>query len=683
MGRLFFYRNMAKTNLKNHAQLYIPYVVVGMMMSAMFYILYFLANDETTSKLKGGGSLPIILTMGTAVVGILSVILLLYTNSFLMKRRKKEFGLYNVLGLEKRHIVRIMFFELFYSAGAAIILGMGMGILMYKGLCLLLVRLMKGGVAYGFFVSVPCLVVTVVVFVAIYAFSYIVNCISIARMKTIELLHSSQTGEREPKIKWVLVLLGCIALGIGYYIAITTKAPLKALGLFFVAALLVMLGTYFLFVAGSIAILKGFKKNKSYYYHPKHMTAVSGLLYRMKQNAVGLASICILSTAVLVVISTTLSLYAGVEEYVEHASPYDVSVSYVPHSVSKDIVKLRSIEKSLADDMEKECEKNGLTVTETQFTCFFHGCYGFADNELLSGNNAYTGNIDDFSSMEKLIMVCAISAEQYKELTGENISLGKNEVAMYTLKDNRVQLKEEFKIDGMDFKCVKTLEEFPMEDPEYGLFNCFYIVMDSDDTMNEVCETFEEHGIIMASFDYTFGMNVTSDKEDKNARLKKATEIALKAASKDCEEGFSTRVDLKFETEDMCYGFYGGLFFLGITLGVVFMIGLMLIIYYKQISEGYEDRERFQIMLKVGMSKKEVSQSIKSQILQVFFLPLVVAIVHLSVAFPMLARILKVLSLAGTVTYVQCTLICVAGFAVIYGVVYAITARVYYKIVTV
>lgn len=683
MGRLFFYRNMAKTNLKNHAQLYIPYVVVEMMMSAMFYILYFLANDETTSKLKGGGSLPIILTMGTAVVGILSVILLLYTNSFLMKRRKKEFGLYNVLGLEKRHIVRIMFFELLYSAGAAIILGMGMGILMYKGLCLLLVRLMKGGVAYGFFVSLPCLAVTVVVFVAIYAFSYIVNCISIARMKTIELLHSSQTGEREPKTKWVLVVFGCIALGIGYYIAITTKAPLKALGLFFVAALLVMLGTYFLFVAGSIAILKGFKKNKSYYYHPKHMTAVSGLLYRMKQNAVGLASICILSTAVLVVISTTLSLYAGVEKNVERMSPYDVSMSYVPDSASKDIVQLRTIEKALAAAMEKECKKNKLTVTETHFSSSFQGCYGFADNELVSGKKANAGQIDGFSSMEKLMIVCAVSTEQYKALTGENISLGKNEVAMYTLKDNRVQLKEEFKIDGMDFKCVKTLDEFPLEDPEYGLFNCFYIVMDSEDTMNELCKAFENNGIVTASFDCTFGMNVTSDIENRNTRLKNASEIVMKAATKDIEEEFSTHINLRFETEDMYYGLCGGLFFLGITLGVVFIIGLMLIIYYKQISEGYEDRQRFQIMLKVGMSKKEVSQSIKSQILQVFFLPLVVAIVHLAVAFPMLTRILKGMSFAGTVTYVQCALICVAGFAVIYGIVYAITARVYYKIVTV
>lgn len=685
MNKLALYHRLAVSNLRRNGQLYLPYGIMGMGLVAMFYIVLFLAGDEKLTQIRGAAYLPFIMQLGTIVVGILSVIMLLYTNSFLMKRRKTEFGLYNILGMEKRHIARVMLVECLYAAAASIVLGLVLGVGLYKLLVLLMLRLMGENAVFGFYLSQRCIVMTAALFGGIYVLGYFYDLIQVARSKPIELLHSSHTGEREPKIKWIMTIVGVAALAGGYYISITTESPLKAIELFFIAVLLVILGTYCLFTAGSIALLKLLKGNKRYYYQPRHMTAVSGLLYRMKQNAAGLASICILSTMVLVMISTTVCLYIGIEDSINLTYPYDLTLSAAAGNVGEEDEAFSvEMQDAIFDVIQETAEEKGVPLALLEKLDYLNIGALFQDGEFCTD----ISTVEDYASSD-LWSLYFITREEYEDFTGTSLDLKENEIALYRLATSSSALPESFRLMGEDYQVKTQLNYYPVPANNGDqMFNCAGVVLSSQAELDRVYEQQQaDYGANASGMAHCVVVNYGGAEEEQIRELEREIQDRVhKAASDKAEEmtdgGYGSSSASKQEAWDYDFAMVGSLFFLGLVLGAVFLMATVLIIYYKQVSEGYEDRERFQIMQKVGMSKAEVGQSIRSQILMVFFLPLGMAVLHLAAAYPLLVRLLRIFAISSNMLFVACCCVCVLVFAAAYTVVYGITAKVYDKIVS-
>lgn len=678
------YAKLAAENIHKNRRLYIPQILTGGGLIAVFYILLTICKDEELSNVRGGNYLPEIMRLGVVIMTFLSVVLILYTNSFLMKQRKREYGLYNVLGMEKRHVGRIMMFETLFSASISIIMGLVSGVVLYKLCELFICRILNVETVLGFYYIVPkTLLLTGLLFAGLYLFTYILNRIQFARLKPVELLKSVQTGEKEPKIKWLILIVGLVTLGAGYYIALTTKNPLRALTLFFVAVGLIIVATYFLFTAGSIALLKFLKKRSKFYYHPRHMTAVSGLLYRMKQNAVGLASICILATAVVVMISSTVSLYAGIEDTLNSNYPHDmiVGANYQTDEMIDTGVDLQSVVK---ETIEASARKNGLTIIYEEEQTYLDVVFGYREEELTLN---LTDNMAEMLE-DKIAFCFFITEEEYTKLTGNVLELSEGQIACYNPSKNSFGIKGDVKICGKDFNIRNQLPEYPISMANYGFYDCFGMVVADEDLEYIFVKQKEIYGesaseishMVLVDFDntrdeiYKAGSYIMSD-----------VSAAVSAAIEDisgANGGYSYHCESRAENEVYLYGMYGSLLFLGLILGIVFLFATVLIIYYKQISEGYEDRARFQIMRSIGMSHSEVKSSIRSQILIVFFLPLAFAAVHVAVAFPIIKRLLFILELTQTGLFLICTIIVFLVFAVIYVTIYSLTARTYYKIVS-
>lgn len=605
--------------------------------------------------MPGGGSLLGMMSFGTITIGIFSVIFLFYTNSFLMKRRKKELGLYNILGMEKRHIGKMLFFETLFIAVIGLAGGLLCGILFSKLIILILMKMLNFTTPIAFEVSMRGIVMTMTLFCAIFIVMLISNQARIHLANPIELLHGGNVGEKEPKTKWILAVFGFLALGSGYFIAITTKSPIDAIALFFVAVILVIVGTYCLFTAGSIVLLKALRKRKNYYYQTKHFTSVSGMIYRMKQNAVGLANICILSTMVLVMISTTVSLYLGVEDALDFRFPADITIqkNYEPNDTfSKDTLKQEALKRI------KEAKRCVSDIKEQTSLAFSVGREGnsFVFEE---GNNTI--------ATSKQHVLIFISAGEYKALTGKEASLNKDEVLIFS---DPIKLGKTFDLFGTTYTVKGELTKPPIEsDYKSLLVNTHFIVVADDGVLNHIYqgekEVYKERA---NSIEYQLNINIDGTDEEIIACFNKVKDLGDYTSSR-----AATRKDF--------YTIYGGFLFLGIFLGTLFLMATVLIIYYKQISEGYDDKERFEIMQKVGMSKEEVKNSIGSQVLTVFFLPIVAAGIHVLAAFPMITRLLVLFNLTNISLFVYCTLGTVIIFAIIYAIVYLVTARVYYKIV--
>lgn len=675
-----YYVKMAITNLRKNSRLYLPQILTGAGLTAMFYILVTLAVDERLRSVRGGRYLPDIMPLGTIVVGILSVILIFYTNSFLMKQRKREFGLYTVLGLEKRHVGRILFWESAISSLLSVLTGLLLGILLYKLCALLICRILLVESVLGFYhVSLTSIVPTVLFFLAVYLVAFVFNRIQLARLNPVELLQSTHTGEKEPKIKWLLLIIGILSLGAGYFLAVTTDNPLAAMNLFFLAALLVILGTYCLFVTGSIALLKLLKNRKSFYYHPRHMISVSGLMYRMKQNAMGLASISILATMVLVMISTTVSMYAGVEETLIRQYPHDfyISAGYETETEAHKEIPLDNLSKI----MHQAAEASNLEISgefqQRYFSCAFN---------RKKGNIFGTNRSENISEIVECFFV---TAEEYQQLTGMKIELSKDQMAIFSADTGSQAFTagDTLSIGEKTYTCTESLSSFPINMTAYSLVNCYGMVVSDEDTFTEILNLQkEEYGSAASDAAHHLVLDFADEKamaesydqfvEDFGKGIR-----AYIDAQPDSTGGYGTSVDSLWDTIDYLYGMYGTLLFLGLLLTLVFLFATALIIYYKQISEGYEDRERFQIMQKVGMSSDEVRGTIRSQILLVFFLPLLVAALHMAFAFPMLTKLLKILFLSDQMLFFWCTAASLGVLAVIYVVIYSMTARVYYRIV--
>lgn len=659
------YTKLAITNIKNNRQFYFPYLLTGIITVAMFYIMCALESNPGIQSMPGAKDLGLILRLGIGVIGIFAVIFLFYTNSFIIKRRKKELGIYNILGMEKRHIAKILSKEAFFTAIIAIGGGLVTGVLFHKLACMLLYRMIgfNGGITFSF--SKKGVMITAILFAIVYLLTYIYDLFQVQLANPIELLQSGNKGEREPKTKAIMAVLGVLCLGTGYFIAITTKNPIKALTLFFVAVILVIIGTYLLFTAGSIALLKILRRNKGYYYQTKHFTSVSGMIYRMKQNAVGLANICILSTMVLVAVSTTVSLYVGVEDIMKERYPNEINISayYDTGAPAED---------SIAPIVEKSVKESGRKIRheEDYLELYFaaikdQGQYSLDKEKVKTAGDRVSGFV-------------VLTREDCKKKYNEEIpELAENEVALFTIKktDMDTLVLENRSYHVKEIKQFQNTEDF--ETIADIMDEYYYVIVNDVQDMERLWqlqkEIYQENS---SSISRQVRLDIDGDSEQKKECFEN-----IKTALGPEQAKARILIDSRQSNLDEFYQIYGGFLFLGLFLGILFLMITVLIIFYKQISEGYDDKERFSIMEKVGMSNDEVKATIRSQVRTVFFLPILMAAVHVGMAFPMIKRLLSLFGLSNTALFTGCMAGTILVFTLIYLLVFLKTSKTYYKIV--
>lgn len=668
----FFYARLAVNNIKKNKQIYIPYIITCIITISFYYIMKSLSLNEGINDLWGGATVSYTLGLGCKVVMIFAAVFLFYTNSFLMKRREKEFGLFHVLGMEKKHLMKVVGLETIYIGIVSLAIGFLFGMALDKVMFLVLLRLLDTEIPLGFYISKEAILSTIVLFGVIFALIFLNAVRRLQSSKPVELLKGENVGEKEPKAKWFLALLGALCLGAGYYLAVTVKNPLEALTVFFVAVILVILGTYLLFTAGSIALLKLLRSNKRYYYRTKHFIGVSGMLYRMKQNAVGLANICILSTMVLVMVSSTTSLVIGMNDVITARYPneYNVYLSDEAYDETNQ-AKMESAAANVKSMVSEVLAGFGLEATESQGYRYLD----FAVNEK-DGNYSITQEMN-YWELDNLCEMAFLSLDDYNAMTGENVELNDNEVMVYCGRDDIES--DTVLLDGYEFQVVKRLDQFVGNgEIASNIVNTYFFIVNSPEIIDSMYLWQKEiYGENCSDIRYYYGVEADGEEET----LKQAyEEINNRLGTLDLG-GVTGYADCRAQSRNSFYGLYGGLFFIGIFLGLLFTVAAILMIYYKQITEGYYDRDRYIIMQNVGMSQKDVKASIHSQILTVFFLPLLTAGVHIIFAYPVIEKILACLNLMNTRLYVYCTVGCFIVFSLLYILVYTWTAKVYYSIV--
>ncbi len=651
------YRRLAASTLKKNARTYLPYLLSACGTVAMFYILAYLALDS------GSGTTGLVMQLGAVVVGIFALIFLFYTNSFLIKRRKKELGLYGILGMEKRHIFRMMAYETLYCFLISVVSGLAVGLLFSKGVQLLFLHILQMPVQWGFAFSPSAALVTVLLFAGIFFLTLLSNLRQVHISQPIELLRGSQVGEREPRANWPLAILGIVLLAAGYALAQFVNNPLWAFVLFFLAVILVILGTYALFTSTSIAALKLLRRNKTYYYQTKHFISVSGMIYRMKQNAAGLASICILSTMVLVMVSTTTSLYAGMNEMFSwytrdfrvRAYADSESGGYTPSAPSRLILSQQGYEPL---DEQVYSSLSFATVRDGE------GGFAFVPQD---DANAMEASVDDIMQFTMLTLA------DYNLLSNNAYELAQGEVLLAAARGTDAFDQPQLRVFGLEFDVAANVTAPDIYAADYMGTELYYLIVPDAHTFWQIANLeIQFYGNNATYVENVYAFNVDAGASvDEQAALRTDL-LAQGSVSVTC-----TALDKQGIQE-----FYGSFFFLGIFLGLLFLMATAMIIYYKQISEGYDDRARFELMQKVGMTAEEIRSAVRSQVLTVFFFPLVMAGVHIVFAFKMIAMLMSLLQLTNTTLFALTTVVCFFAFAAVYALIYAITARSYYRIVS-
>ena len=656
-----FFPKLAASNIKKNGKAYIPYILSCVMTVAMFYIVKSLSYNPGLKNMVGSSTMMTMMSMCSVMIALFAIIFLFYTNSFLVKRRKKEFGVFNILGMEKSHIAKTMAWENFYVTLISIAGGLVIGIALDKAMFLLIAQVLNEEISLGFFISDKAIISTVVMFCIIFLLILLNSIMQIQTANPIELLTAGNAGEREPKTKWILTILGLLSLGTGYYIALAIKNPITALVYFFFAVILVIIGTYMLFTAGSIALLKILRKNKKYYYKTKHFTSISGMIYRMKQNAVGLANICILSTAVLVMVSSTSSLMLGMQDVIATRYPDDFIVYSNETSEERAYESFDAIR-----ELQEEQNLNVTSEREYRYLVF---------PAFINGDTFEVTRDANFSSLGNLNNLIFVSLSDYNRVMGTDKTLAEDEILVYS---DRLQFNyPTLKIFDREYSVKEKIDEFIGN----GLIvavaaNTQFIVLPDGTDIDELYALQKEALSDGASeIQYYYGFNSDADEETQRAFYRTLLEDYV-------GHGYEGTIESKADSRSEFVGLYGGFFFIGIFLGILFIMATVLIIYYKQISEGYDDKQRYEIMQKVGMTHQEIKNSIRSQVLTVFFLPLIVAGIHIAVAFPIITKLLALLNLLNVQLFLTCTVVCYVVFAVMYLLIYLLTARTYYKIVS-
>ena len=665
------FSRLAKQNIRNNKSTYIPYMITCIFCIAMIYMMEFLRDCPTLDQaVRQADEVRMIVFTGEIVVEIFCIIFLIYSNSFLMKRRQKEIGLYNILGLERNHIGIVMFLETIITSIGSLAGGIAAGIIGSKLALLLLLKLLHIPSVLGFYISVKGIFTCLFMFGIVFLMILFLNLAKIHLSRPVELLRGNNIGEKEPAAKWLMALIGFICLGAGYYLAVTTESPIKAITIFLLAVILVMTGTYLLFTAGSIVILKFLRRRKSFYYRTGNFISISGMLYRMKQNAIGLASICILSTGVLLMISMTVSIYFGMNDIMLNRYPYDVDMSVTSISEEECQTAIEAFEKAIADNkvpVEKSMEEIYLDIV----------CSKNGDEILIKPANIIRNS-------DSVLVLSLLNQAEYERLTG--ISANLNDGEIFAWYPSAVQ-KDSVTVDETEFTVKKWLDKNPLTCGEDAVSdNAVLVVTDEDFKKFDEMRTEMYKGVSasLAGEDLTLhlGLDITgsdTDKIDFGTPVMEAVK-ALRKSGGLSENAWITS-GIRQQEYESYYADNGSLLFIGIFLGSLFLMGTAMIIYYKQISEGYEDQKRFEIMQKVGLSRREVRSSVRRQILMVFFLPLLMAMLHITMAFPMIRRLLLLFGMTNTKLFIGCTAGTVPIFAVVYGLIYLMTARSYYHIV--
>ena len=670
--------------MKSNRRFYLPYILTVIGTAAAFYIMAAIVSDPGSKELAAGTSngpmyVSMFMTLGMFVLGLFSCIFLLYTNSFLMKRRQKELGLYSVLGMSKTNIAGIMVFEALYIALIGIGGGLAVGILLTKLVSLALFRLMRLPVPFGFSVQPIAIIIVVLFFAGLILLTLLANLAKVGRSRPVELLRGGNVGEKEPKANWFLTIVGVLFLGAGYAAAMLVDNPGMAVAVYFLAVFAVIIGTYCLFTSVSIAVLKALRRNKRYYYKAKHFISVSGMLYRMKRNAVGLANICILCTMVMVMVSGTLSLYLGSEEQVNVYCPSDVVVetTYYASSTEDHVYNEETGEETIEYHTPYDA-----AAMDAWFEDYFAG-------HKLAPSAAKAVEYYSFTAVDSedhVSLVTAVTAVTYAQLTGEPVpELAPGEALAHVPSGYKFG-------DGLNFLdkdgntlSIQFVGEAQLSSAQVELNTAILSQSEDDDIVLVVPDRAallelvagQENGSYVWRGQYDF------DASDEALAAMVDDYFAASSEGDGVDAGYYDvlRIDLRSETERDVYGLSGGFLFLGVFLGIVFLMATVLIIYYKQVSEGYEDNARFEIMRKVGLSEREARRAIRSQILTVFFMPILVAAIHIAFDFNLVVLLLRLFSLTNVKLTALCTLGTLLVFCAVYAVVYALTARSYYKIV--
>lgn len=657
-----FSPKLARDGLRRNRRLFSPYLFTCIGTVAMFYIFAFLHESEAVANMRGGGNVRVIMGMGMCVLAVFSAIFLFYTHSFLLRSRKKEFGLYNILGLDKKNIAAVLFFENLYCALISLGAGLLFGIAFSKLAELGLLALIRSDVTYTLSVSSAAIGNTVGVFGVLFLLLFFSSLFQIQRTSAICLLHSESIGEKPPKANPLLGLAGVLMLGAAYFIAVTIQEPIKALGMFFIAVLLVIFGTYLLMIAGSVVFCRLLQKNRRYYYHRRHFVSVSSMVYRMKRNGAGLASICILATMVLVMISSTFSLYIGAEDAINARYPRDFTV------------RIR-------------CEKDNLSTVREAMDAVLNEHHASLQNivaysrlkqqGVLSPDGTFSSALNQESIVGELYLV---SLDDYNRSVGADETLADGEALIYGIHHAGIEKLKTVSLNGAVSLKIKRVvsRQIPDGDAVSMIYPITVLVVPDLDRLEDTLKNADPNGSLDRQFFFMFDTPLDSRRQ---LALWEALDDGLDTAAKNGKLTTSSVQCVAADRVDF-YGTFGGLFYLGILLSIVFLFATVLIMYYKQLSEGTEDRVRFDIMQKIGMTKGDIRRSINSQMLTVFFLPLILAGVHLAFAFPMIQKLLTLFNLYNTALFAASTVTSFLMFALFYAIVYRMSSNAYYSIVS-
>ncbi len=684
------YSKLAWTNIRKNRKTYLPYMVSAIGMVMMFFITLNLALDPQVAAFEEGNWAQMILALGAIVIGLFSVILLFYTNSFLMKRRKTELGLYNVLGMGKTHIAKVLLWENLFTALISIGVGIAGGMVFSKAAQVLLLRMIGKSIDYAFVIQPMALVWTGVLFTGIFAVIYMKSAVEVGRQSTVDLLYSKSQGETEPRANFVLALLGLLFLGAGYVLAMTVKHPADAIMTFFVAVIAVIIGTYCTFISGSVALLKLLRKNKNYYYKTSHFIATSSMIFRMKKHGAGLASICILSTMVLVMISSTACLYFGANDAVDAAYPRDLEAIVNLYESNEETFAAASSD--LDELLEESLAAQGLNAKNVLHYTLYAFYAKMTDGVLTpladyeAGSRSYT----------------VMTAAEYNENFGTQVQLERSQL-LYKM--NEGSLREDMlTLADKRYAVVGKAKDLVLRGADASdLSDVVYLVVSDQNEFLRIMTYLQQsdagHGFHMIC-SRAFDLTDAAGNALTEAQITEAADRIMEAFRDPVSGGPScvigthggnqpvyTGMDLSCRSRGSAMNAfqnaYGGLFFLGILLSLAFLGATVMIMYYKQITEGYDDKERFRILRDVGMSDREIKRSIRDQVLKVFFIPLLGAGLHIAFAFHIIKLMIKVFGISNTSLLIYTTLASYLLFAAFYVVVYLITSKAYYKIVAV
>lgn len=660
------YARLAKTNLSKNRQNILPYLLSCIGTVVMFFIMDTLAQGSGFDSMIGKDTILTVMGMGTYIIGLFAVTFLIYSNSFLAKRRKKEFGLFQILGMEKKHLAKILFFESLYLWAVSLGIGILLGVLLYRLLFLVLIKLTGLNGTIGFAFSAKAVRSTMLLFGLIFVINFLLSLRQIHVSQPVELLHGGAQGEREPKTKLLTAVFGFMLLGVGYYLALTCQSSMDALDKFFIAIALVMAGTYCLFSAGSIAFLKILKKNKNYYYQTRHFTSISGMLYRMKQNAAGLANICILSTGVLLVISISTCLWTGIEEVTYTRFPHQISIE-ANTGVSGIMKTVEPVSQKMIEEVKTGIDQH---LEEKQIKKEYESDQRYYVMLAAVDRNKVEKTQSDDAAASTLIKI--MEESEYNQVTGEQVELEPGQALVFQAKQKNYGY-DTIELGNQTYEVKKwnTDKKSYILDEKTQVYETMTVV-----TRNK--EAKEAYAAVQGKepegYSWEYALDLTGDAGEQIAVGDELETILT-------ESSFSGWLEVREKERNTVYSLYGSLLFLGVFIGALFLMGAVMIIYYKQVSEGFDDRKRFQIMQKVGMSRKEIRQTIQSQVVTVFFLPLVAAVIHTMAAFPFTKRIMALMNFPDSNMFLAATGMTIAAFTVVYLIVYVLTARAYYKIV--